>query len=332
MPETAPERTAATDLSAESDQAVDRRFGVFSVIVLVTGVVAAALMSWWLPLNPSTDLIATGLLLVLAFLVVEQLSVNIDVRGGISWTISFTEIPLAIGLFVAPFQVVLAAHLIAGVGTLLARRVQDRVLYNTGAEILEITSAFAVYTVVNSLLLEAGPRWIGAFAGALAAPVTSTLLGLAAVYVLGRRLRVAAATKLVFRILVLGHGQRLGRRRLLQGRRERRAGLAARARHARRRRGPLPRVLRPAARTARPGGAVRDQPDRRAVGPARGRSSGQRPGHPERHQDRRLARASRSGSRTSSAPRGSCCGCGSTRRHRCSPSSRATTCPTRWST
>jgi predicted signal transduction protein with EAL and GGDEF domain len=204
MPETAYERTAATDPSADTDQAVDRRFGAFSVIVLVTGVVAAALMSWWLPLQPNTGLIGTGLLLVLAFLVVEQLSVNIDVRGGVSWTISFTEIPLAIGLFVAPFQVVLAAHLIAGVGTLLARRVQDRVLYNTGAEILEITSAFAVYTMVNGLLQGAGPRWIGAFAGALSAPVTSTLLGLAAVHMLGRRLRVGAATKLVFRILVLG--------------------------------------------------------------------------------------------------------------------------------
>jgi predicted signal transduction protein with EAL and GGDEF domain len=204
MPETAPERTTSADPSTETDAAVDRRFGVFSVIVLVVGVIAAALMSWWLPLHPSAGQIGTGLLLVLAFLVVEQLSVNIDVRGGISWTISFTEIPLAIGLFVAPFQVVLAAHVIAGVSTLLARRVQDRVLYNTGAEILEITSAFAVFTVAGSMLQGAGPQWIAAYLGAISAPISSTLLALAAVYVLGRRLRVGAATKLVFRTLVLG--------------------------------------------------------------------------------------------------------------------------------
>src|SRR3954453_3117822 len=204
MPETAPERTTSADPSTETDAAVDRRFGVFSVIVLVVGVIAAALMSWWLPLHPSTGQIGTGLLLVLAFLVVEQLSVNIDVRGGISWTISFTEIPLAIGLFVAPFQVVLAAHVIAGVSTLLARRVQDRVLYNTGAQILEITSAFAVFTVAGSMLQGAGPQWIAAYLGAISAPISSTLLALAAVYVLGRRLRVGAATKLVFRTLVLG--------------------------------------------------------------------------------------------------------------------------------
>jgi predicted signal transduction protein with EAL and GGDEF domain len=204
MPETAHERAAHADATADTDPAVDRRFGVFSVVVLVTGVVAAALMSWWLPLDPSAELIGIGLLFVLAFLLVEQLSINIDVRGGVSWTISFTEIPLAIGLFVAPFQVVLAAHLIAGVGTLLARRVQDRVLYNTGAEILEITTAYAVFTVAGSALHSAGPQWFAAYAGAISAPIASTLLALAAVHVLGRRLRVGAATKLVFRTLVLG--------------------------------------------------------------------------------------------------------------------------------
>jgi predicted signal transduction protein with EAL and GGDEF domain len=78
------------------------------------------------------------------------------------------------------------------------------VLYNTGPLILEITSAFAVYTLVMDLLNGEGPRWIAAFAGAVCAPITSTLLGLAAVHLLGRRLRLGAATKLVFRILVLG--------------------------------------------------------------------------------------------------------------------------------
>ncbi|OLF16497.1 putative bifunctional diguanylate cyclase/phosphodiesterase [Actinophytocola xanthii] len=186
------------------DPAVDRRFRAFSVLILLTGIAAAVLVSFWLPLTPSADLIGTGLLLVLAFLVVEQLSVNIDVRGGVSWTISFTEIPLAIGLFVAPFQVVLAAHLVAGVGTLLVRRVQDRLLYNTGAEILEISTAFTVLTVVGGVVQGGGPPWFAVFAGALSAPVASTLLALAAVYVLGRRMRLGAATKLVSRTLVLG--------------------------------------------------------------------------------------------------------------------------------
>jgi predicted signal transduction protein with EAL and GGDEF domain len=182
---------------------LDRRFSVFSVLVLVIGVAAAAVVTWWLPFRGGAELIWTGLLLAIGFLIVEQLSVNIDVRGGVSWTISFTEIPLAIGLFVAPFPVVLAAHLVAGVGTLLARRVQDRVLYNTGAETLEIAAAFTVYTVLTNML--AGRSgWFAVFAGALSAPITSTLLALVAVYVLGRRIRLGAATKLVSRTLVLG--------------------------------------------------------------------------------------------------------------------------------
>ena len=193
---------AATD-RVEDYPSLDRRFSVFSVLVLVAGVAAAAGVSWWLPFRGGSELIWTGLLLALGFLVVEQLSVNIDVRGGVSWTISFTEIPLAIGLFVAPFPVVLAAHLVAGVGTLLARRVQDRVLYNTGAETLEIAVAFTVFSLIGDTLT-GQPGWFAVFAGALSAPVTSTLLALVAVYVLGRRIRLGAATKLVSRTLVLG--------------------------------------------------------------------------------------------------------------------------------
>ncbi|MFC4853802.1 putative bifunctional diguanylate cyclase/phosphodiesterase [Actinophytocola glycyrrhizae] len=195
---------AATDRTTDDYPLLDRRFSVFSVLVLVSGVAAAAGVSWWLPFDGDAELIWTGLLLVLGFLVVEQLSVNIDVRGGVSWTISFTEIPLAIGLFVAPFQVVLAAHLIAGVGTLLVRRVQDRVLYNTGAEIFEIAVAFTVFTLVGNVLGGGDPAWFAVFAGALSAPITSTLLALVAVHVLGRRMRLGAATKLVSRTLVLG--------------------------------------------------------------------------------------------------------------------------------
>jgi diguanylate cyclase (GGDEF)-like protein len=195
---------AATDRTPEDNPLLDRRFSVFSVLVLVSGVAAAVAVSWWLPFHGGTELIFTGLLLAAGFLVVEQLSVNIDVRGGVSWTISFTEIPLAIGLFVAPFQVVLAAHLIAGVGTLLVRRVQDRVLYNTGAEIFEIAVAYTVLTVVASAVGGSEPDWFAVFIAALSAPITSTLLALVAVYVLGRRMRLTAGLKLVFRTLVLG--------------------------------------------------------------------------------------------------------------------------------
>lgn len=196
-PPPAPSAPSATAASA-------RRFVRFSMIVLVFGMVTAGMVSWWLPMSAGPELIWTGLLMVAGFLLAEQLAVNIDVRGGVSWTISFTEIPLVIGLFVAPFQVVLAAHLIAGVGTLLARRVQDKVVYNAGVEIIEITTAFTVATLLNSALGGAAPSWIGVLAGALAAPLSSTLLALVAVSVLGRAVRPGAGLRLVVRTLVLG--------------------------------------------------------------------------------------------------------------------------------
>ena len=69
------------------------------------------------PRTPSTPACFwTGPLLVVGFLLAEQLAINVDVRSGVAWTISFTEIPLVLGLLVAPFEVVLAAHVVAGVG------------------------------------------------------------------------------------------------------------------------------------------------------------------------------------------------------------------------
>ncbi len=185
------------------ESAPNRRFLAFSILVLVSSLVAAAAVSWWLP-QPEPQMIWVGLLLALGFLLAEQLAINIDVRSGVSWSISFSEIPLVIGLFVAPFEVVLAAHLIAGVGTLMVRGVQDRILYNAGAMVLEICSAFAVATWINNGLAGAGPVWTGALAGALAAPLSSTLLALVCVRILGRRMRVGAAVRLVLRTLVLG--------------------------------------------------------------------------------------------------------------------------------
>jgi diguanylate cyclase (GGDEF)-like protein len=186
------------------DQLPNRRFAAYSIAVLAFGVLAAGLVSWWQPLHARPQLIWIGLLLTVGFLLAEQLAINVDVRGGVSWTISFTEIPLVIGLFVAPFQVVLAAHLIAGVGTLFARRVQDRIIYNTGVFVMEIATAFSVTALINTTLGGLGSKWVGVLAGALAAPMSSTLFALGAVYFLGRRMRVGAAVRLVCRTLVLG--------------------------------------------------------------------------------------------------------------------------------
>ncbi|GAA1254059.1 EAL domain-containing protein [Prauserella halophila] len=194
--------SASTTGGTRSDEF---RFRLYTAFVLVLGVLGAAAVARWQPFEGSTHLWWIGPALVVAFLGAEQLGVNVDVRSGISWTISFTEIPLVIGFFIAPFEVVLAAHVVAGVTTLLARRVTGRVLYNAGAFLIEVTSAFAVAHVVAAALGQPdGMPWPAALAGTLAAPLTSTILAMAAVRVLRRRMQIGTVVRLAARILVVG--------------------------------------------------------------------------------------------------------------------------------
>jgi diguanylate cyclase (GGDEF)-like protein len=178
-------------------------FHVYSYVVLGLGVLAAGAVSWWLPVTFRPGLLWIAPLLAVGFLLSERLALNVDVRGEVSWTISFTEIPMVIGLLTAPFQVVLVAHVVAGVGTLLARRVADRAIYNAGVMMLEATSAFALAHLVHRVVGE-NPAWMGAFAGAMAVPLSSTLLAVIAVRLLGRRMRWTSAGRLVGRVLVVG--------------------------------------------------------------------------------------------------------------------------------
>ena len=140
-----------SDSAAWSAKSTNRAFSAFAVTLLVAGVVCAAMVAVWLPDEQQTSLFWIGPLLVVGFLLAEQLAINVDVRSGVAWTISFTEIPLVLGLLVAPFEVVLAAHVVAGVGTLLGRRILDRAVYNAGLMFMEISVAFAAAEAVNRI-------------------------------------------------------------------------------------------------------------------------------------------------------------------------------------
>ncbi|MGH3516566.1 MAG: putative bifunctional diguanylate cyclase/phosphodiesterase [Haloechinothrix sp.] len=193
------------DGHAVAEHAVEeRRFRWYSLAVMVVAVTGAILVLRWLPYEYSPDLWWIGLALAAGFLLAEQLAINVDVRSGISWTISFTEIPLVIGMVIAPYEVVLAAHVVAGVGTLAARKVAGRLLYNAGVMVIEITCAFAVAGFVQSLMGGGSLTWVPAFAGTLSAPIASTLLALGAVWVLRRRMRVSTGLRFMGRVIVVG--------------------------------------------------------------------------------------------------------------------------------
>ncbi|HEY3753173.1 MAG TPA: EAL domain-containing protein [Pseudonocardiaceae bacterium] len=187
----------------ETTNRVTTAFRVYSIIILAMGAAAAGVVWWWLPLTFRPELLWAAPLLAVGFVLAERLAVNVDVRGGVSWTISFTEIPMVIGLLTMPFQVVVVAHVVAGVGTMLARRVGDRVLYNGGVFLIEASGAFAIAHIINGMF-GTNPMWIGAFVGAMFGPLASTLLAVVAVRALGRRMRLTSAVRLTGRVLVVG--------------------------------------------------------------------------------------------------------------------------------
>ncbi|GGP57678.1 putative bifunctional diguanylate cyclase/phosphodiesterase [Saccharothrix coeruleofusca] len=185
-------------------RSTNRAFSTFAGALLAAGVLSAIAVGWWLPEDPAEPrLLWTGPLLVIGFLLAEQLAINVDVRSGVAWTISFTEIPLVLGLLVAPFEVVLAAHVVAGVGTLLGRRVLDRAVYNAGLMFMEISVAFAAAEAVKRLIGDVGPVWAGAFVGTIAVPLLASVLGLTALRLMGKGMRVAPSVRLVLQTLVV---------------------------------------------------------------------------------------------------------------------------------
>ncbi|MFD9699241.1 putative bifunctional diguanylate cyclase/phosphodiesterase [Lentzea sp. NPDC059081] len=192
-----------SDSAAWSAKSTNRAFSAFAVTLLVAGVVCAGMVAAWLPEKENTSLYWIGPLLVVGFLLAEQLAINVDVRSGVAWTISFTEIPLVLGLLAAPFEIVLAAHVVAGVGTLLGRRILDRAVYNAGLMFMEISVAFAAAEAVNRMIGEGGPFWAGAFVGTITVPMLASVLGLCALRLMGKSMRVGNSLRLVLQTLVV---------------------------------------------------------------------------------------------------------------------------------
>jgi len=183
---------------------VERGFRWYALLVFTCGVAAALAVAATQPFTFTANTLPLAITFVVAFAAAELLAINIDVRSGISWTVSFTEIPLVVGLLVADFEVVLITHLVAGIGTLIVRRVDRRRLYNAGVLIIEVSCAYAVAAAVSSALGASGTPWQAAFLGALAAPVVSTLLAMISVWVLRNRMKLTTGLRFMGRVLIVG--------------------------------------------------------------------------------------------------------------------------------
>jgi hypothetical protein len=187
----------------EVDPARRRVFTWFSVLVLAGGIAVSLATSVQLPFEYRPDLLIIGPLLALGFLLAEQLTIDVDVKR-VGWTISFTEIPLILGLLTVPFEVVLAANLLAGLGAQVGRRAATHVAYNAGVFCLEIAVPFGVAHLVNATLGTDAPPWFGAALGTLTSPLISCGFALAALHVLGGEMRITAGGRLAVRTLAVG--------------------------------------------------------------------------------------------------------------------------------
>ncbi|MDR7302428.1 diguanylate cyclase (GGDEF)-like protein [Haloactinomyces albus] len=180
-----------------------RVFTRFSLLVLLAGIATSVVTSTWLPAHYGPELLLVGSLLTMGFLLAEQLTIDVDVKG-VGWTISFSEIPLVLGLLTVPFEVVLAANLLAGLGAQVGRRAAAHVAYNAGVLCLEIAVPFAVAAGVNAGLAGMAPMWFGAAAGTLTSSLISCGFALAALHVLGGGMRLGAGARLGVRTLAVG--------------------------------------------------------------------------------------------------------------------------------
>ncbi|GAA2330186.1 EAL domain-containing protein [Saccharopolyspora halophila] len=188
---------------AEVDPDRRRMFTFFSLATLAAGVLVSVIASNALPFRYDSNLLFIGPLLVIGFLLAEQLTIDVDVKR-VGWTISFTEIPLLLGLLTAPFEVVLAANLLAGLGAQIGRRAATHVVYNAGVLCLEIAVPFAVAGMVNQAFHAVAPDWFGPVIGTLTSPLISCGFALAALTVLGGAMKVAAGARLAARTLAVG--------------------------------------------------------------------------------------------------------------------------------
>jgi hypothetical protein len=135
---------------AQLDPQRTRRYRLFSAAVLLIGVgVAAAVLFGHVDHPQPEQLLIAGPLLAVGFLLSEQLSIDFDVRQ-ISWTISFAEIPLVLGLVTVPFEVVLAAYLVAGLGVQISRHKMRHLSYHAGIMCLEVAIPYAVFYLLTS--------------------------------------------------------------------------------------------------------------------------------------------------------------------------------------
>jgi len=145
-----PVPTAAAHLSART-QTLLLSLALFTVAVVVA--VGASVRSAWAPGAPLAATAGLGALIAVAFFVTEQTLVNFEFRHQ-SYSLTFSGVPLAMGILLLPVGELVAARLVGSLAALLWQRIAaEKVAYNSAAFCFE---AAVSATLLHALLPSGG--------------------------------------------------------------------------------------------------------------------------------------------------------------------------------
>ena len=175
-------------------------FTAFAVSVFAAAVCTTVLsMAAW---HPSSGDVLAGVMLVAAFAVARRTAIEVDVRQS-TWRITVTEVPLVVGLLLAPTPVVAFSFvLVVLVARLLRRDTWAKLLLNVASSALVVELTGFTFGLLRQPLPSA-PRWALMLAAVLVGQGVTSMLGLVAIRLLGSR-NFTAATRLMAHIYVSG--------------------------------------------------------------------------------------------------------------------------------
>ncbi|MGN6246541.1 MAG: putative bifunctional diguanylate cyclase/phosphodiesterase [Motilibacteraceae bacterium] len=136
-------------------------------------------------------------LLLVGFGLAEAGQVHFDMRR-LTWSLSLSEVPLVVGLFIAPPLVVVACRLLGYLPVAVKRRtVLEKGVFNSVLFMLEVSLAEAIYHLLGVPPATSTAGWSSAYAAALGAALISGLAVGTAIAVTQPPLRAAELARLV---------------------------------------------------------------------------------------------------------------------------------------
>jgi len=175
-------------------------FAISVSIVAALAAVATFVMASW---HPRLVDVAAGLALASAFVLARKVSIYVDIRKN-ALRITIVEIPLVVGLIVAPVPVVFITYVAVVLFARLWRHDSLlRLAVNVGCASLSVSLASLLASAVGPQLPVGAPSWSAILIGLAVSQATTALLGLNAIWLMGAG-NLATVARLMIHTYVAG--------------------------------------------------------------------------------------------------------------------------------